>query len=113
MMFPKISRLRSEKHRRNVSQLACVCCGREGPSQVAHANFGKGMGLKACDTQTFPMCPDCHRHHDTSGIPKEKRRQLEVVYVDRTRAELISRSLWTPEIEEAYRRAYEPMKAAA
>lgn len=113
MMFPKISRLRSEKHRRNVSQLACVCCGREGPSQVAHANFGKGMGLKACDTQTFPMCPDCHRYHDTSGIPKEKRRQLEVVYVDRTRAELISRSLWTPEIEEAYRKVYPVMKEAA
>src|SRR3546814_8060197 len=94
MMFPKISRLRSEKHRRNVAALACVVCGRDGPSQCAHANFGKAMSRKACDSQTFPMCPDCHRHHDTGGIPKEKRRQLEVVYVARCRAELISRSLW-------------------
>lgn len=113
MMFPKLTRLRSEQHRRNVSQLACVCCGRPGPSQVAHANFGKGMGIKACDSQTFPMCPDCHRHHDTGGIPKETRRKLEVIYVDRCRAELIARSLWTPDVEAAYRRAYPAMKAAA
>lgn len=113
MIFSKLTRLRSEKHRRHVAMLACACCGRPGPSQAAHANFGKGMGLKACDSQCFPLCPDCHRNHDQGGIPKEQRRALEVVYVDSTRAELVSRSLWTPEIEAAYRRAYEPMKQAA
>jgi hypothetical protein len=71
------------------------------------------MGLKACDTQTFPMCPDCHRAHDAGGIARDERRRREVLYVDRTRAELIARSLWTPAIEQAYRRAYEPMKRAA
>ncbi|WP_255595993.1 hypothetical protein [Achromobacter sp. ACM05] len=105
--------MRSEKHRRNVASLDCVVCGRFGPSQCAHANFGKGLGLKACDSQTFPACPDCHRFHDSGGISKEARRKLEVVYVDRTRAELIARGLWPADVEEAYKTAYEPMKRAA
>ncbi|WP_232462551.1 DUF968 domain-containing protein [Bordetella genomosp. 9] len=113
MAFPKAQPYRSKKHLQNVASLACVCCGRAGPSQAAHANFGKGMGLKACDTQTFPLCPECHREHDAGGMPRDERRRREVVYVDRTRAELISRSLWTPVIEQAYRRAYEPMKRVA
>jgi len=113
MMFPKFKTWRSEKHRRNVASLACVICGREGHTQCAHANFGKGLGLKASDAMTFAACVPCHRFHDTSGIQKHMRRQLEVVYVDRTRAELIALNLWTPEVEAAYRRAYGPMKEAA
>lgn len=49
--------LRSEQHRRNVAALSCACCGRRGPNQAAHANITKGMGLKACDRLTFPLCP--------------------------------------------------------
>lgn len=51
--------------------------------------------------------------HDSSGINKETRRKLEVQYVDRTRAELISRDLWPASVEEAYKVAYEPMWRAA
>lgn len=105
MMFPKTTRLRSEKHRRNVSKLSCIGCGRDGPCQVAHANYGKGMGLKACDSQTFPMCPDCHRYHDTGGIPKETRRNLEVAYVSHTRSELIDLGLWPDEVEQAHKKS--------
>lgn len=113
MNFFKIKRLRSEKHRRNVASLDCVVCGAGAPSQCAHANFGKGLALKACDSQTFAACPRCHRMHDSSGINKDARRKLEVQYVDRTRAELISRGLWPASVEEAYKVAYEPMKRAA
>jgi transcription elongation factor Elf1 len=113
MSFLKVPRLRSEKHRRNVASLDCVVCGRQGPSQCAHANFGKGLSLKACDSQTFAACPYCHQIHDQSGIEKQKRRALEVVYVDRTRDQLIERGLWTPEIERHYRAAYTPMRRAA
>lgn len=113
MSYLKIKRLRSEKHRRNVASLDCVVCGASAPSQCAHANFGKGLALKACDSQTFAACPPCHRLHDSSGISREVRRWLEVQYVDRTRAELISRGLWPASVEEAYKVAYEPMKRAA
>lgn len=115
MPFPKNKRFRSEKHRRNVASLPCVNCGVQGRTQAAHANFGKGMALKACDSQLMALCDICHRLHDSGGIydNKQQRWSKEVLLVDLTRAELISRSLWTSDIEQAYRLAYEPMKRAA
>ncbi|WP_234704878.1 DUF968 domain-containing protein [Achromobacter marplatensis] len=106
--------LRSEQHRRNVAALNCACCGRHGPSQAAHANITKGMGLKACDSLTFPLCPECHRDLDQGGkFTKEARRQREWVYVDATRAELMALRQWTPEIELHYRAACEPLHGAS
>lgn len=102
--------LRSEQHRRNVAALNCACCGRQGPSQAAHANFTKGMGLKACDSLTFPLCPECHRDLDQGGkLLKEARRHREWIYVDGTRAELMALGQWTPEIELHYREAIKPL----
>lgn len=106
--------LRSEQHRRNVAALDCACCGRSGPSQAAHANTTKGMGLKACDSLTFPLCHECHRDLDQGGgLLKAARRHREWVYVDGTRAELMALGQWTPEIELHYRAACEPLKRAA
>lgn len=115
MRFPKNKPWRSERHRRNVASLPCVNCGVRGRTQAAHANFGKGMGMKVCDSQLMALCVTCHRLHDSGGIydNKQARWKREVEMVDLTRAELISRSLWTPEIESAYRKAYEPMRRAA
>lgn len=115
MMFPKIKPWRSEKHRRNVAGLHCINCGVQGRTQAAHANFNKGMGTKACDSQLMALCVDCHRFHDSGGLftNKAERWAAEAVLVDLTRAELISRSLWTPDVEAAYRIAYEPLKRAA
>lgn len=103
--------LRSEQHRRNVAALNCACCGKEGPSQAAHANITKGMGLKACDSLTFPLCPGCHRDLDQAGkLMKDARRHREWVYVDGARAELMALGQWTPEIELHYRKAIEPLR---
>jgi hypothetical protein len=51
---------------------------RDGPSQAAHVNHrGKGMGLKAPDTWTFPLCPDCHAEFDQgSKFNKEEKRAM-------------------------------------
>jgi len=115
MMIPKIKPWRSEKHRRNVAGLHCVNCGVQGRTQAAHANFNKGLATKACDSQLMALCVDCHRLHDSGGLfqNKQQRWAKEVELVDLTRAELISRSLWTSDIEQVYRLAYEPMKRAA
>lgn len=102
--------LRSEEHRRNVAALGCVMCGRAGPSQCAHINLGKGMALKACDSVTFPACPECHRHHDQGGMSRDQRRVLEWHYVDHTRAELLKRNLWPASTESFYQAAIEPLK---
>lgn len=113
--FPKMKTWRSEKHRRNVAALPCLRCGIEGRGQCAHANFSKGLSLKASDAIVMSLCYSCHALHDSGGIygSKEARWAQEVVYVDRTRAELIARGQWSPEIEKAYRAAYEPMRRAA
>lgn len=110
-MIQKEKRLRSERHRRIVASLDCSCCGRSGPSQAAHANFSTGMGLKACDSLTFPLCPECHRHHDQGGMRRQDRWQREWEYADATRAELISKNLWSPEVEDAYQKAIQPLAA--
>lgn len=105
----EIEVLRSEEHRRNVAALDCVVCGRAGPSQCAHVNFGKGAGLKQCDSLTFPACPDCHREHDQGGMPRAERWQREWHYVDSTRAELLRFNLWLRSVERAYQKAIQPL----
>lgn len=45
----KAAPVRSEAYRRAVASLPCAICGVYGYSQAAHANTGKGMGMKAAD----------------------------------------------------------------
>ena len=42
----KSTPLRSEAYRRAVAAMPCIHCGIAGHSQHAHANEGKGMGIK-------------------------------------------------------------------
>ncbi len=104
------SLLRSEKHRRTVAEMACACCGRPGPSQAAHANITKGMGLKACDSLVFPLCMTCHRHHDQGGLAKQERWKREWDYVDGVRAALLQKALWSPELELHFQQAVAPLR---
>lgn len=105
-MIEKLRPLRSRKHLMTVAQMHCANCGMEGFTQAAHTNYGKGMGIKACDSQTFPLCTYCHTWLDQSGqLSKEKRRQLEARLVTKTRQTLIRRFLWPSEVEAAYQRA--------
>ena len=77
-MIPKANNYRSEAWRRAVAALPCVVCLREGQSQAAHVNhMGKGMGLKAPDCWTFPVCHECHREFDQGrSYTKQERREL-------------------------------------
>jgi hypothetical protein len=62
--------VRSPAYLRAVATLPCCACEREGASQAAHINRGKGMGLKAPDNHTFPLCATvggkqgCHELYD-------------------------------------------------
>lgn len=99
--------LRSEQHRRNVAALGCLITGK--PAQACHVNFGKGMGMKACDSLCFPLAPELHREHDQGGIPRMERIRREWEYVDQTRAQLIRRNQWPAEVEQAYQKAVAPL----
>ena len=89
-MFAKTPIIRSEPYRRWVASLPCIACGVEGLSQCAHANYGKGMSMKTCDTKTFPLCgphwglAGCHQAHDI-GMTRTERRNTEDRYVEKMR----------------------------
>ena len=58
--------------------LPCCQCGAT-PVDVAHANwqeFGKGMGIKADDAYTIPLCRSCHNALDWyAGKSREQSKQ--------------------------------------
>jgi hypothetical protein len=86
--------------------MPCYECETESGIQAAHANFGKGMAIKACDSQTFPLCQTCHQWLDQSGeLNKEERRNYERSAVDGTRRLFRALGQWTDQVEEAYQRA--------
>jgi len=58
---------RSEKWLRAVASLPCMLCFREGATQAAHRNVGKGMGMKTDDCFTAALCVDCHAEIDQGG----------------------------------------------
>ena len=72
---------------KRLKALPCCQCGAT-PVDVAHANwgeFGKGMGKKADDEYTIPLCRACHFDFDTyADMEREKAkawflRKLEIV----------------------------------
>jgi len=104
--FPKAHIVRSESYRRFVASLPCFGCGVEGFSQCAHANHGKGLGMKTSDLETFPLCAPhfgligCHQQHDLClDMDRDQRRELERQYIDRMQA--IARDAGRPELKAA------------
>lgn len=93
--------IRSQAYLRLVAQLPCKHCGIWGHSQAAHANTGKGMGTKACDLQTFPLCADrpgqrgCHSLFDQGALfGKEARRLIEPAWVADTQRRIQAMGVW-------------------
>lgn len=68
------AQIRSASHKAFIRRQPCVCRGKPGmvcggDVQCAHfrtANDG-GMGLKPCDSFTFPACEAHHRHQHDIG----------------------------------------------
>ena len=105
MQFLKLSPWRCKRHRQTVALLPCLACGLEGSTQCAHRNAGKGMGIKACDSQTFPLCIKCHAELDQGGhMSRDTRRALELEYVSITRKILKVRNWWSASAEAAYQK---------
>ena len=58
--------MRDRNRLAQIRKLPCVVCGRS-PVDAAHSNqsgHGKGMGLKACDSKTIPLCRNHHVEYD-------------------------------------------------
>lgn len=58
---------RDNKRLALIRQLPCVDCGKSAPNPACHSNFqehGKGIGTKANDQYTIPLCDNCHKMFD-------------------------------------------------
>lgn len=100
LIFPKSLTFRSEELRRAVVLLPCMHCGVHGWTQAAHANQGKGGGLKASDASIAALCGTrpgvrgCHAMLDQGGVlEKAERRVFELEMVALTYIALMERGL--------------------
>ncbi len=64
-------RIIDREHLERVKALPCIVCGRMGPSDAHHVRVGPdgrhyGMGQKADDTETIPLCKLHHQYGDAS-----------------------------------------------
>lgn len=99
--MPKEMPVRSEPYRRAVASFPCLSCGVPGISQCAHANTGKGMGTKACDLRSFPLCAcqpgrqGCHARFDQGALfPKLARQAIEEAWIADTQRRILAMGLW-------------------
>ena len=60
MQLPKVKPYRSEAHLAGIRKKHCMCCGAPPPSDPHHMATG-GMGTKASDLLTVPLCRECHQ----------------------------------------------------
>lgn len=91
----KANPLRCEAYRRAVASLPCKVCGIEGHSQAAHANQGKGLGIKSDDRTCFPLCHECHQQFDQGAMfDRDSRRKLEIDWGVDTRRTIDNLGQW-------------------
>jgi hypothetical protein len=60
----------------------CAMCGHGPPCDAHHATFGRGMGQRASDRETMPLCRVCHLNFHAGkgpfeGWDQEKRRSWQ------------------------------------
>ena len=98
---PKSAPVRSEAYRRAVAAPPCIECKLPSISQCAHANTGKGAGIKASDLDSFPLCAcqpgrqGCHAKFDQGALySKTVRRLIEPAWVSDTQRKIKAQGLW-------------------
>jgi hypothetical protein len=75
--------------------MRCGCTLKKGEAQFAHADQGKGMGIKTDARRGWCACAGCHFHVGTSGrMPKAERRDEEDRLAFKTRALVRKAGTW-------------------
>lgn len=92
-----------EGYRRLVAALPCINCGKQGRSQHAHENDGKGKALKLDDRRAMPLCCDepgtegCHTKYDQYRLfPGGHAAHVEQgrIWAAETRERIETAGLW-------------------
>lgn len=68
-----------KRHLHKIKSLPCSCCGQSGPSDAHHIREGQGIGQRASDWLTIPLCKSCHQ--GDSGIHGD-RSMLRIMKTD-------------------------------
>ena len=71
----KQPRQHDDAHRKFIASLPCIICGDDTSTEAAHIRFADatvdkratGMGEKADDAFTLPLCGECHRNQHGMG----------------------------------------------
>ena len=100
---------RSEAYRRIVAAMPCANCGIAGYSQHAHANEGKGMGIKTDDRAGFPLCAPrpgiegCHARFDQYRLlpgGRDAHAAAGEEWAARTRAAILKAGQWPKNLQK-------------
>lgn len=77
-MITKSKTYRNPKLLKLAAGQSCVNCDtQDGTVVSAHANFGKGMGLKASDSTVMHLCYRCHTEYDQgSTMNRHEKREF-------------------------------------
>jgi len=75
----KTPRFRSRTYLMHVASLGCLICGRESQAHHLIHRVGHGVGLKASDDKTIPLCPVHHSELHANG---NEQRYLEEHGID-------------------------------
>lgn len=99
----KENAIHHEGYRRLVASLPCMWCGRQGRSNHAHENEGKGKGLKLDDRRAMPLCVDdmgksgCHTAFDQYALidgGRETHVELGRAMAAKTRKIIMDAGQW-------------------
>lgn len=95
VLVPKENAIQHEGYMNLVRAMACMHCGKSPRSDFAHADQGKGIGIKTDCRRGFPLCRACHHMVGSTGtLGRDERRRLEAEYGARTRAEIEADGAW-------------------
>lgn len=93
--YPKESVIQHQGFMDLVRDMPCAHCGHPPRSDFAHADTGKGCGIKTDCRRGFPLCRSCHHLIGSTGkLGREERRRLELEYSASTRAKVIAAGTW-------------------
>jgi hypothetical protein len=72
-----------QRHMDRVAALPCAVCG-DVPVHVHHIREGHGMGQRASNFLTIPLCPSCHQgphgvHGDKAMLRIKKLSELSML----------------------------------
>ena len=87
--IPKSARIKSKAYLKWVASLPCMNCKIEGDTIVAHHLKGRhaplsgGVGYKADDWLTMPLCFKCHIEMHDSGYLKDWQAEFILKTLDK------------------------------